>query len=313
MLPPLVVGQAGGTEIFWWLFYLIILLIVLSIIAKAIKIVREYERIVVFRLGRLLGAKGPGIVFLIPFIDKPIKVDLRESYISVSHQTCITKDNAPTDIDFIIYYKVVDPVSSVIQVQDFKGAAVGIATTTLRAVVGDIMLDDLLAKREEINKILRTKLDEVTERWGVKVTGVEIREILPPRAVQDAMIRQMAAERDRRAMVTEADGKRQSAILVAQGEKESAILKAEGQKQAAILRAEGDMQAAILRAKGYAEALRLVYEAASKIDHKTIAIQYLEALKEIGRSPATKYIFPMEFMGLLKPISEFIGKAAEGE
>src|SRR5207244_10587465 len=154
-------------------------------------------------------------------------------------QTCITKDNAPIAIDFLIYWKVTDPVSSVLNVANFAGASQGVATTTLRAVIGDIPLDDVLAKREQINAVLRLKLDEVTERWGVKVTTVEIREIVPPREVQDAMNRQMSAERNRRAVVTEADGKREAAIAVATGDKQAAILGSEGARQSATLRAEG--------------------------------------------------------------------------
>jgi regulator of protease activity HflC (stomatin/prohibitin superfamily) len=280
---------------------LIAIIIVFALIVSAIKVIREYERIVIFRLGRCIGAKGPGVVIIIPILDIPVKVDLRERYLSITHQTCITKDNAPVDIDFIIYFKVYDPIQSVLNVQNFEGAATGIATTTLRAVVGDIPLDDVLAKREEINNILRVKLDEVTERWGVKVTGVEIREILPPKEVQDAMIRQMSAERNRRAMVLEAAGKKESAILVAEGE-----------KQAAILKAEGDRQAAILRAEGFSLALSKIFEVAKGIDKKTMALQYLEALKEIGKSPSTKFIFPMEFTKMIEPISSFV-KEISGE
>jgi len=280
---------------------LIAILIVLAFLASSIKIIREYERVIVFRLGRCIGAKGPGVIFIVPIIDVPVKVDLRERYLQITHQTCITKDNAPVDIDFIIYFKVVDPVQSVLNVQNFEGAAMGIATTTLRAVVGDILLDDVLAKREEINNILRVKLDEVTERWGVKVTGVEIREILPPKEVQDAMVRQMSAERNRRAMVTEADGKRESAILVAEGEKQASILKAEGERQAAILKAEG-----------YAMALKKIFDVAKEVDVKTMALQYLETLKALGESPATKFILPMEFTKIIEPISKFVTEIAEG-
>lgn len=280
---------------------IIILIIILAILSAAIKIVPEYTRIVVFRLGRAIGIRGPGIVFLIPIIDRPVWVDLRERYLEITKQTCITKDNAPVDIDFLIYFKVFDPLQSVINVQNFEGAATGIATTTLRAVIGDILLDDVLAKREEINRILRSKLDEVTERWGVKVTTVEIREILPPKDVQDAMIRQMSAERNRRAMVTEASGKKESAILVAEGEKQSSIL-----------RAEGDRQAAILRAEGYAQALEILYNAAKKIDSKTMTLQYLDTLKELGKSESTKFILPMEFTELVESISKFV-KEVKGE
>lgn len=269
--------------------------IILVFLSKAIKIVKEYERIVVFRFGRVLAEKGPGLVLIYPFIDQPKKVDLRERYITIPHQTCITKDNAPVDVDFIVYFKVFNAADSVIQVQNFEGAATGIATTTLRAVIGDIVLDEVLAKRESINAILRTKLDEVTSRWGVKISNVEIREILPPKNVQDAMILQMSAERNRRAIVTEAEGKKTAAITVAEGEKQSNILRAEGERQAAILRAEG-----------YAQALQTVFNAAKGIDYKTMILQYLDAMKTIGSSPSTKFIFPMEFTNLISPIQRFL-------
>ena len=272
----------------------------ISLLSSAIKIVREYQRLVVFRLGRSVGKKGPGVVFLWPVVDRAVWVDLREFFLEIPSQTCITKDNAPINIDFLIYFKVFEPDLSVIQVTDFAGAARGIATTTLRAVVGDISLDDVLAKREQINQVLRTKLDEVTERWGVKVTTVEIREILPPREVQEAMTRQMSAERSRRAVVTEALGNREAAVTVA-----------EGQKQAAILKAEGDRQAAILRAEGFSLALDKIFSVAKNIDSKTLTLQYLEALKALGEGAATKFIFPLEFTKLLQPITDFAKDAGE--
>ena len=276
------------------------IIVAISILSSAIKIVREYQRLVVFRLGRSIGKQGPGVVFLLPVIDRAVWVDLREFFLEIPSQTCITKDNAPINIDFLIYFKVFEPDLSVIQVTDFAGAARGIATTTLRAVVGDISLDDVLAKREQINQVLRTKLDEVTERWGVKVTTVEIREILPPREVQEAMTRQMSAERSRRAVVTEALGNREAAVTVA-----------EGQKRAAILKAEGDRQAAILRAEGFSLALDKIFSVAKNIDSKTLTLQYLEALKALGEGAATKFIFPLEFTKLLQPITDFAKDAGE--
>lgn len=296
-----------------FVFATLVILFLIIVLASAIKIVRDYERLVVFRLGRCIGEKGPGLVLLIPIIDQPTKVDLRESYLQIPHQTCITKDNAPISIDFLIYWKVVNPTLSVLQVRDFAGASAGIATTTLRAVIGDILLDDVLARREEINHILRVKLDEVTERWGVKVTTVEIREIEPPREVQSAMNRQMAAERERRAMVTEADGKRESAVKVAEGEKQAAILRAEGAKQSAILQAEGERQAAILRAEGFSLALDKVFSVAKGVDSKTMSLQYLDALRSLGASPATKFVLPMEFTRLLEPFVGYAEKAAKTE
>jgi regulator of protease activity HflC (stomatin/prohibitin superfamily) len=297
MLDAMLLSQIVPITLTTLIIILVLLLVLVFIIASSIRIVREYERAVIFRLGRCIGAKGPGIVFLIPFVDRPVIVDLRERYLEVARQTCITKDNAPVDIDFLIYYKVVDPLMSTLQVRNFEGAAVGMATTILRAVVGDILLDDVLARREEINSILRLKLDEVTERWGIKVSSVEIREILPPKDVQEAMIKQMAAERTKRAMILEAEGKRESAIKVAEGERQSAIL-----------RAEGDRQASILRAEGYAQALETIFKAASKLDYRTMALQYLETLKSLGQSPATKFIFPMEFSELIAPIRRFLAE-----
>ncbi len=272
------------------------------ILAMAIKIVREYQRLVVFRLGKCVGQRGPGLVLLWPFIENANWVDLREQFLEVPHQTTITKDNASISVDFLIYWKVVDPVASVVQVGNFAGASQGIATTTLRAVIGDIMLDDMLAQREHINTVLREKLDEVTERWGNKVTAVEIREILPPREIQEAMTRQMSAERTRRAVVTEAEGKKQATVTVAEGDKQSAILRAEGEKQARILAAQG-----------YAEALQHIFGAAKDVDAKTMSLQYLDALKALGASPATKFVFPMEFTNLLKPLIAYTNKSADPE
>jgi regulator of protease activity HflC (stomatin/prohibitin superfamily) len=283
-----------------WILGAFVVLLVIIILSASIKVVREYQRLVVFRLGRSIGSKGPGLVFLIPIVDKPVKTDLRELFLEIPSQTCITKDNAPIDVDFLIYWRVMDPSLSVIQVANFAGASQGIATTTLRAVIGDIPLDDVLAKREDINRILRTKLDEVTERWGVKVTSVEIREIVPPKDIQDAMNRQMSAERIRRAMVIESEGKRASAILVAEGEKQSAILKA-----------EGDRQAAILRAEGFAMALEKIFGTAKGIDSKTMMLQYFETLKTMGTGAATKFIFPMEFMSMLKPLASLAEEATK--
>lgn len=272
----------------------------LALIASAIRIVPEYQRLVVFRLGRFEKTKGPGIVLLIPVIDRAVLVDLREQVREIPHQTAITKDNASISVDFIWYYKVIDPSESVLQVGNFEAAAQGMATTTLRAVIGGIQLDEVLSERESINTMLRTRLDEVTERWGVKVTNVEIREIIPPRDITDAMNRQMTAERVRRALVTESSGQRDAAINVADGEKQAAILRAEGEKQSAILRAEGERESQRLRAEGYAFALQTITAAARQIDPNTLTLQYFETLKSLGASPASKYIFPMEFTSLLQ-------------
>lgn len=272
----------------------------LAIVAFAVRIVQEYERLVVFRVGRCVGARGPGLVMLLPFVERGVKVDLREQVRDIPHQTSITKDNVTIAIDFIWYYKVVDSVQSVIQVGNFEIAAEGMATTTLRSVIGAILLDDVLSEREHINQTIRVKLDEVTERWGVKVTNVEIREIIPPDDIQDAMTRQMTAERMRRATVTESTGHAEAAINVADGEKQAAILVADGDKQSNILRAEGDREAQLLRAEGYSAGLQRIHDIAKDVDENTMTLQYFDALKEMGASPSTKYIFPMEFARFLE-------------
>ena len=277
-----------------------VVLIAVAFIASAIKIIPEYQRLVVFRMGRCVGAKGPGIVILIPIIDRSVRVDLREQVREIPHQSSITEDNASVGVDFLWYYRVLDPAESVLQVQDFEAAAAGMATTTLRAVIGSILLDDVLSKREHINNLLRARLDEVTERWGVKVTNVEIREINPEREIQDAMNRQMSAERNRRAVVTESAGAREAQINVADGDKQGSILRAEGAKQSAILTAEGERQAQILRAEGYSSALDKIFAIAKTVDSQTMTLQYFETLKDIGASPSTKYIFPMEFTSMLE-------------
>jgi regulator of protease activity HflC (stomatin/prohibitin superfamily) len=295
----------GNIDIFLACAFIGVFVVALAALASAIRIVQEYERLVVFRLGRCVGVRGPGLVLLVPFIERGVKVDLREQVREIPHQRSITNDNAPIDIDFLWYYKVVDAMQSVLQVGDFQSASQGMATTTLRSVIGEIPLDDVLSEREHINNVLRTKLDEVTERWGVKVTNVEIREIIPPREVQDAMNRQMTAERVRRAVVTESTGQRDAEVNVAEGEKKAAILRADGDKQSNILRAEGDREAQLLRAEGFATALQRIYDTAQGIDEKTMTLQYFETLKEMGTGPATKFIFPMEFTSLLE---NFIGK-----
>jgi len=265
----------------------------------AVKIVKEYQRVVLFRLGRAVGTRGPGLVLVNPVIDRVSWVDLREQYLEVPHQTAITADNAPISIDFIIFYKVVDPSVSVLAVQNFAGAALNVAATTLRSVVGDMPLDDVLSKREDMNASLRVRLDDVTERWGVKVTNVEVREVNPPPGVLEAMTRQMSAERTRRAQVTEAEGQKSAAIIGSEGERQAAITIADGKQQAAVLAAEGERQATLLRAQGFATALDAILQVARGLDNNTMLLQYLETLKQVGASPSTKFIVPMELTGLL--------------
>ncbi len=271
--------------------------IVLAIVLTHLKIVPEYKRLVVFRLGKIIGIKGPGLVFLVPIIDSGTWIDLREMVLDIPPQTCITKDNAPVNIDLLIYMKVFDPELAVKSVQNFVMASTGIAVTTLRAIVGDLLLDDVLARRDYINQALRAKLDEVTDRWGIKITSVEIKEIKPPSEVQEAMIKQMAAERAKRAMILEAEGKKQAAIL-----------EAEGYREARIKKAEGDMQAAILEAEGKRKALLEIEEAARQLTHNTLLLKYYETLEKIAVAPSSKILIPLEVSKFLTRVSEFLGK-----
>jgi regulator of protease activity HflC (stomatin/prohibitin superfamily) len=243
------------------------------------RIVPEYQRLVRFTLGKYDGVpRGPGWVWVIPFIHGTATVDLREEVFDVEPQTCITKDNAPVTVDMLVFMRVVDPEMAVLKVQSYRLAARGMAITTLRAVVGDMALDDVLAKREQINAIMQTRMDEVTDRWGVKVNAVEIREILPPRDIQEAMSRQMSAERNRRAVVTESDGTREAAVKIA----------------------DGNRQAAILNAEGFAIALDRIYQSANRVDDNTMALQYLEMMKSLAGSQSTKWVIPMELTNFVQ-------------
>ena len=272
----------------------VIVIAVFVLLKASIRIVPQNRHLVTQWLGRYQDTRDAGLRVLVPVIQHGTLVDMRERVKEIPQQTCITKDNAPISIDFLIFSRVLDARASVFEVQNFDLAVQGIATTTLRAVIGDIPLDDVLAKREQINEVLRAKLDEVTQRWGVKVTTVEIREIIPPREIQEAMNRQMSAERNRRAAILEAEGQKQSEILVA-----------EGSKQAAILEAEGLRQAQILKAEGFALALTQIYQSAQSVDAKTMTLQYLDALRALGASPSTKFVVPTELTALAAPLLAF--------
>jgi regulator of protease activity HflC (stomatin/prohibitin superfamily) len=274
-----------------------------------INFVRDYERMARFRLGKFEGMMGPGIVFAIPVLHQIRKIDTRLTVLDIPRQTNITKDNAPLDVDFLVYMRVDMEHASkaILEVEDYTSAVVGLATTTLRAVIGDIDLDDVLSQRDRINQLIRDRLDSETERWGIKVTNVEIREIDPPRDIQEAMNRQMSAERVRRAVVLEASGTKEAAITIAEGEKQSAVLKAEGARTAEILKAEGDQQAAVLRANGYAEALQKIQDTAQGVGTNAMTLQYIEALKEIGDGESTKFVLPLELTKMLGSIGGMVG------
>ena len=272
-----------------------------------ISFVRDYERIARFRLGKFEGMKGPGIVIAIPVIHSTEKVDTRVEVLDISRQTNITKDNVPLSIDVLVYLRVdiANAERSVLEVEDYRYAVRGLATTTMRAVIGDMALDEVLSQRDRINELIRTRLDTETERWGIKVTNVEIREVDPPADVQDSMNQQMNSERERRAAVLQADGIKEAAITVAEGEKQAAILKAEGNRASEILNAEGDQQATVLRAEGYAEALKAIHGVAQGVDANTMTLQYVDALKELGSGDSTKFVLPLELTKMLGNLGAF--------
>ena len=283
-----------------------------------IKIVRQYERLAVFTLGKFNSKKGltkPGLRILFWPIQTSTSVDLREEVIDIPRQTNITSDNAPLNIDFLVFMRPIESEAHklVLDVVNYHQAVIGMATTILRAVIGEMTVDDVLSQRERINEELRVKLDEITARWGISVTQVEIKEIEPAAEIQEAMNRQMSAERIRRAEVTEAEGKKQAAITVAEGQKQSEILRAEGNRQSEILTAEGDQQAAVLRAEGFSLALDKIHSIAKDVDTNTISLQYFETLKEMGQGESTKIVVPVELTNLIAPFAAALSAANDAK
>ena len=276
------------------------------------RVVKQYERMVVLRWGKFMNVRGPGLRVIVPFMDQPYKVDLREQVDRVPTQKYITSDNVVVDMDFVIYYRVLpdnDEVrKSVMEIESYRVATINLSFATLRAVIGSTSLSEALSEREKIRDQLQVRMDEVTGRWGIKVSQVEINEIDPPPGVKAAMEREKSAAAIKTAEITESEGSRQAAINRAEGEKQASILKAEGSRQSEILTAEGDQQAAILRADGFSTALDRINNVAQGADPRTMSLQYFETLKELGGSPATKFIFPMEFTSMLQ---SFVSSAAQ--
>ena len=266
-------------------------------------VVQQYQRMVVQRLGTFVGIRRPGLHFLLPIVYNGTKVDLRERVTRVPTQKYITSDNVVVDMDFVIYYLVVEDQAdrSVLSVQNFEQAVINLAFATLRTVIGNIDLSTALSDRERIRDEVQIRMDEVTSRWGVKVSQCEINEIDPPPGVKAAMERQKSADAIKTAEITESEGQRQAQINRAEGEKQSSILEAEGKRQSDILEAEGEQQATVLRAQGFSTALERIYTVANTVDAKTMSLQYFETLKSLGSSPSTKFIFPMEFTSMLSP------------
>ncbi|MGD2052100.1 MAG: SPFH domain-containing protein [Acidimicrobiia bacterium] len=286
--------------------------------ALGLKIVKQYEQGLVERFGKYRETLDPGLHLIVPFIDRIRRVDLREIVVDVPPQEVITKDNVVVTVDAVVYYQATDPVKLVYNVQNFVLAATKLAQTNLRNVIGDLDLDDALTSRETINAQLRDILDEATDVWGTKVVRVEIQRIDPPADVTDAMHRQMKAERDRRAIVTEAEGEKRSQILKAEGVKQSRILEAEGQAEAIKQVAEAEKFQKLTVAEGEGQAIERVFAAIHNGDATpdVIAIRYLESLVNVANGQATKIFLPMETSGILGSvgaIGEIFAKVKEGE
>lgn len=287
----------------------VIVFFVIVFLANSIIIVRQYEKGLVETLGKFTSSRNSGLNIIIPFFQKIIKVDMRERVIDVPPQSVITKDNVSVVVDAVIYFQVTDPVKVVYNIENFALAALKLAQTNLRNLIGDMELDSTLTSREKINTQLRVVMDEATDRWGVKVTRVEIQKIDPPRDITDAMSKQMKAEREKRANILEAEGFRQSAILKAEGEKQAVILQAEAMKEKQVLEATGEAQAIKQVADAQKYQIEIVYDAIhkGKPTNDLIAIKYLEALTKVADGKATKVFLPLEATG----IASSIGGVAE--
>lgn len=294
-----------------WIVVGILAIIVLS---QAIFVVRQYERGVVASFGRYSRTVDPGLTFIMPFVQTLERVDMRETVLDVNPQEVITEDNVVVTVDAVIYFEVTDPFRRVYNVTDFRLAAMKLAQTNLRNVIGGLELDATLTSRETINAQLRTILDDATDRWGVRVTRVELQRIDPPRDITEAMSRQMKAERNKRAAILEAEGVRESAILEAQGQRQSAILAAEGQAQAIREVADAEKFREITVAEGEANAIVNVFNAIHEGEptHDLLAIKYLETLQRMANGRATKIFLPIEASGVLSGIAAMADAFEEG-
>ncbi len=296
-----------------WILILVIIIIVFAVVAgrSAFWIVQPYEQGIWIVLGNFRRTLEPGVNLVPPFISDVIKIDLRTQVLDVPRQEVITKDNSPTNVDAIIYIKVVDVKKAFFEVTDHKAATINLAQTTLRSVIGDMELDEILYNRERINTHLREVLDEATDDWGVRVESVEIREVDPVPQVKDAMEEQTAAERQRRAAILRADGQKRSAILEAEGNRRSQILNAEGKRQSRILNAEGTRMQKILEAQGEGQRLRILSLGANTLDEKAMTYLSLDTLREMSEGDATKILFPFEVTKLVEGASNYLGASRE--
>lgn len=293
------------------LLTLVIIVIVAAIvvITSGVKIVQPYEQAIYMRLGKFVRVLNQGLNIVCPLINQVVKLDLRTEVLDVPKQEVITKDNSPVEVDAVIYIKVTDPKNAFFEVTDYRWATVNLAQTTLRSIIGEMELDQILSSRERINVSLRDILDENTDKWGVKIEAVEIREVDPARKVKDSMEEQTSAERKRRAAILEADGQKRAAILEAEGKKKSMILEAEGKRQSMILEAEGERIATILQGQGEAQKLRIMSVGAASMDSKAMSVLSMQTLQEVGKGESSKFFFPMELTKLVEGVSEYIGSA----
>ncbi len=290
---------------------IILILVIVFIFARGVVIVQPYEQGLQIRLGQYVGRMNPGFRWVVPFITQVVKQDLRTQVMDVPSQEVITKDNSPTNVDAIVYVRIVDPEKAFFEVTNYRMATVALAQTSLRGIIGDMELDEILYNRDVINARLRDTLDRETDQWGVKVERVEIKEVDPVGAVKQAMTEQTAAERERRAAILRADGEKRSAILKAEGRRKSMILEAEGERQSKILRAEGDRTSRILQAQGEAQGLRILAVGAQPLDRRSITVLSLNALKQIADGQATKIVFPFEISELIRQGARFLGAGEE--
>jgi regulator of protease activity HflC (stomatin/prohibitin superfamily) len=294
---------------------LVIVVFVLIVGFRSIRLVPQARVVIIQRLGRYLKTAGSGPVFVIPFVDKILPmIDLREQVVPFDPQPVITEDNVGIQIATVVYYQIVDARNSTYEVANLVLSMEQLTMTTLRNVIGGLTLDKTLTSREEINSKMRIVLDEVTEKWGVRVTRVELKDIIPPHDVQQAMEKQMQAERQKRAAILQAEGMKQAAILTAEGEKASAILTAEGKKQSAILAAEGDAQALITVQKAQAQAINVVFNQLNTTEPtpEILKYLYLQALPKLAEGDANKvFVLPSELESIASVGATF-SAAAQG-
>lgn len=286
----------------------IVIVLIFIVVANSLRIIRPYEKGLVERLGKFNREIGPGLNVIVPFIERVLKLDLREMVIDVPPQEVITKDNVIVTVDAVIYYQVTEAFRVNYNVGNFEIAAIKLAQTNLRNVIGELELDQTLTSRERINTKLREVLDEATDKWGVKVTRVEIKKIDPPNDIMEAMSRQMKAERTKRASILEAEGYKQSEILKAEGDKTAAILKAEGEAESKKRVAEAERFKLIAEAEGQAQAIISVFKSIHEGNptKDIITIKYLEALKEMSQGSATKIFMPYEVSGILSGVAAML-------